>query len=66
MSGYTLAEIAAAAELRAAARTRIDDIAARTQTATTAEEHQALGCERAHAFGDYKTAGFVLSDGADA
>lgn len=62
MSGYTPAELAAAAELRADARARINDIAARAQTATTPEEHTQLGRERAHAFGDYKTAGFILTD----
>jgi streptogramin lyase len=63
-SGYTPDEIAAAAELRADARARIDDISARVQTATTPEEHTALGRESARAWGDYKAAGFILTDGA--
>ncbi|MFE3853408.1 hypothetical protein ACFXPN_20010 [Streptomyces griseorubiginosus] len=65
MSGYTPEEIAAAATLRADARARIDDISARTATATTPEEHTALGRESASAWGDYKSAGFVLTEGAD-
>lgn len=65
-SGYTPEEVAAAAELRADASARIADIGRRTQTATTPEEHQALGRERAHAFGDYKHAGFVLTEEAGA
>lgn len=59
-------ELAAAATLRTDALARIDDIAARTETATTPEEHTALGRERASAFGDYKAAGFVLTEGAEA
>jgi hypothetical protein len=39
MSGYTPEEIAAAADLRADATTRIADIGRRTEHATTAEEH---------------------------
>lgn len=66
MSGYTPQEVANAAEMRADAQARIDDIAARTQNATTPEEHTALGRERASAFGDYKAAGFVLTEGGDA
>lgn len=62
MSGYTPDEITAAAELQADARTRINDIAARTQTATTPEEHTQLGRERGSAFGDLKSATFVLTD----
>lgn len=58
-------ERAAAAELRADARARIDDIAARTETATTPQEHTALGRESASAWGDYKAAGFVLTEGAE-
>lgn len=66
MSGYTPEELAAAAQLRADATARIADIGRRTEQATTPEEHTTLGRERAEAFGDYKTAGFVLSDGAGA
>jgi hypothetical protein len=66
MSGYTPEEITAAAQLRADATTRIEDIGRRTETATTPEEHQALGRERAEAFGDYKHAGFILTEGAAA
>ena len=62
MSGYTPEEITAAAELRADASTRIEDIGRRTEHATTPEEHTALGQERASAFGDYKHAGFILTD----
>jgi hypothetical protein len=65
-SGYTPEEVAAAAALRADATNRIADIGRRTEHATTPEEHTALGRERASAFGDYKTAGFVLSEGAGA
>lgn len=65
MSGYTPDEIAAAASLRADARARIDDISARTEAASTPEEHTALGRESASAWGDYKAAGFVLTEGAD-
>ncbi|MFC8432230.1 hypothetical protein [Streptomyces sp. NPDC057253] len=66
MSGYTPEEIAAAARLRVDARARIDDINARTETATTPEEHTALGREAASAWGDYKSAGSILTEGADA
>ncbi|WP_406157725.1 hypothetical protein [Streptomyces canus] len=66
MSGYTPEEIAAAAALRADARARIDDISARTETATTPEEHTVLGRESASAWGDYKAAGFVLTEGGGA
>lgn len=66
MSGYTPEEITAAAELRADATTRIEDIGRRTEHATTPEEHTQLGGERAAAFGDYKAAGFVLTEGAQA
>jgi hypothetical protein len=59
-------ERAAAAELRADARARLGDIDARVQTATTPEEHIALGRESASAWGDYKAAGFVLTEGGDA
>lgn len=62
MSGYTPEEIAAAAQLRADAAARIEDIGRRTEHATTAEEHTALGRERAEAFGDYKSAGFILTE----
>lgn len=55
-------ERAAAAELQADARARINNIAARAQTATTPEEHIQLGRERASAFGDLKSATFVLTD----
>jgi len=65
MSGYTPEEIAAANTLRADARARIDDISARTETATTSEEHTALGREAASAWGDYRAAGFVLTEGAE-
>ena len=61
-TGFTADEIADAAQLRADARARINDIAARTETATTPAEHTQLGRERAHAFGDYKAAGFVLTE----
>jgi hypothetical protein len=63
MSGYTPDEITAAAELRADASARIEDIGRRTEHATTPEEHTQLGKERAAAFGDYKAAGFVLTEG---
>jgi predicted NAD-dependent protein-ADP-ribosyltransferase YbiA (DUF1768 family) len=59
-------ERAAAAELRADARARIDDITARIQTATTPQEHTALGRESASAWGDYKAAGSVLTEGGAA
>lgn len=62
MSAYTPAELSAAVDLRADARARIDDISARTRTTTTPEEHTALGRERAQAFGDYKHAGFILTE----
>lgn len=65
MSGYTPEEIAHAAELRADASARIEDIGRRTEHATTPEEHTALGRERAAAFGDYKHAGFILTEGSD-
>ena len=57
-------ERAAAADLRADARSRINDIARRTETATTPDEHTQLGRELASAFGDYKHAGFILTEGA--
>ncbi|MEV8032256.1 hypothetical protein [Streptomyces sp. NPDC086182] len=63
--GFTPEEIAAAGELRTDARARIDNISARAQTATTPEEHVQLRRERAHAFGDYQAAGFVLTEGAE-
>lgn len=66
MSGYTPDEIAAATKLRADARARINDIETRTQTATTPQEHTALGRESASAWGDYKAAGFVLTEGGEA
>ncbi|MFE2353450.1 hypothetical protein [Streptomyces parvulus] len=63
-TGYTPAEIADARTLRADARARLDDIEARTQAATTPAEHAALGQETARAYGDYKSAGFILTEGA--
>ena len=66
MSGFTPDEIAAVVELRADASNRIEDIGRRTEHATTPEEHTALGRERAAAFGDYKHAGFILTEGTGA
>ncbi|MFJ8054934.1 hypothetical protein [Streptomyces sp. NPDC096142] len=65
-SGYTPEEIATAARLRVDARARIDDIETRAQTATTREEHAALSRESARAWGDYKSAGNILTEGAEA
>jgi hypothetical protein len=66
MSGYTRQEIADATALRADAQARIDDIERRVQTATTPEEHRVLGQETARAYGDYRSAGFVLTEGSEA
>lgn len=66
MSGYTPRETADAEALRADARARLDDIERRTQTATTPEAHRALSQETARAYGDYKSAGFVLTEGSSA
>lgn len=64
-TGFTADEITEARALRADAEARIKNIAARTETATTPQEHATLGQERGRAFADYKTAGFILTeDGA--
>jgi hypothetical protein len=65
MGCFSKKDIAAAATLQADARGRITDIADRTESATTAAEHTQLGRERASAFGDLKSATFILTeDGA--
>ncbi len=55
-------ERAEASRLHADARARIEDIARRTESAATPEEHVQLGRERASAYGDLKSATFVLTD----
>ncbi|WP_405964811.1 hypothetical protein OG713_34750 [Streptomyces sp. NBC_00723] len=62
MGCFSKKEIADAARLHADARSRIDDIARRTETAATPQEHTQLGRERAGAFGDLKAASFVLTE----
>lgn len=62
MGCFTRKDIAAATELRADAQARIEDIARRSESATTPQEHVQLGREQAAAFGDWKTAGFVLTE----
>ena len=65
MGCFSKREIADAATLQADARARITDIAARTESASTAAEHTQLGRERASAFGDLKASTFILTeDGA--
>lgn len=62
---YTPQELAEAAALRDDARARLDDIETRANNATTPADHAALRREQARATGDYRAAGFILTDGAE-
>ncbi|SEF18995.1 hypothetical protein [Streptomyces sp. Ag109_O5-10] len=62
MGCFSRKEIKDAAALRADAEARLADISARSTTATTPAQHVALGREQARALGDWKSAGFVLTE----
>lgn len=66
MAGFSAKERREAERLCADARARIADVARRAATAPSREEHVQLGRERAKAFGDLKSATFVLTDEPEA
>lgn len=63
MSGYSAKEIREAERLLADAEAQLAENEARTAAATSAAEHMELGRDRASAFGDLKSARFVLTEG---